>query len=422
MSTNFNSPISVETPVNVYNSINFLPPYLQKQPLMQDLCFFIDYLQVDIESAYNDLRYKYIDWSKISQEGAIQTLSGMGMDYIIDLIQVITPSNSTQLLALCSVIWLLKGQLLGVDIIASICGFTYTYTVWHEQVPLGEPNTATINIDFVKYRALSQDFQHNFVEFLRKYLYPVVEAHVDIAPMIDELGIYGVLTYQKRYSFTEIARYTGQPINYNIMPYLLNKQSQKSGCSITPNGQALTTNVIQNWIYPIQLGLYTGYLNSSNLQVGSIIYKDSTLKVGSIYGVVSELTDTTIVVKSGESIIYSGNYEVDGVWNTEGYYAISGYWGAKAVQGAFAVESITAHDTGGVYIYQVTPITSFNSGSPEQNMRVFISYSDNGATFSNWEDITTGKLVAFRYCRFRIEFNNTASTQMTLYSFDITLS
>ena len=67
---------------------------------MQDLCFFIDYLQVDIEAAYNDLRYKYIDWSKISEEGAVQTLSGMGMDYIIDL-RVIKPSNSTQLLALC---------------------------------------------------------------------------------------------------------------------------------------------------------------------------------------------------------------------------------------------------------------------------------------------------------------------------------
>ena len=45
---------------------------------------------------------------------------------------------------------LLKGQLLGVDIIASICGFTYEYTVWHEKVPLGKPNTATINIDFCK--------------------------------------------------------------------------------------------------------------------------------------------------------------------------------------------------------------------------------------------------------------------------------
>lgn len=188
----------------MYNSINFLPPYLQKQPILQDLCFFIDYLEIDIDTVYNDLRYRYIDWSKVSEEGSIQTLKGLGMDYIVDLINVITPSNSTQLLGLASLIWLLKGQLLGVDIIASICGFNYTYTVWHEEVPLGVPNTATLNIEFVKYRALSEDFQYNFVEFLRKYLYPIVSVVVDSPVAKGEIYSFGYSLGAEKNNYEEV--------------------------------------------------------------------------------------------------------------------------------------------------------------------------------------------------------------------------
>ena len=188
---------------NFQNSAKFLPPYLKNQPLMQDLCFFIDYLGVDIEQVYADLRYKYIDWSSVSEESVIHTLRGMGMDYITDLMEVITPANGTQLLALCSLIWLLKGQLAGVDIIASICGFDYEYTVWHEQVPLGIPNTANITLNFKQLRQLSEDFQYNFVEFLRKYLYPVTLVEAQTSAMEGKVISVGVITVQQSAKFVE---------------------------------------------------------------------------------------------------------------------------------------------------------------------------------------------------------------------------
>jgi hypothetical protein len=187
----------------MYSSINYLPPYLQNQPIFRDLCLFIDYLEVDIDTVYNDLRYKYIDWSKISEKGAIQVLKGMGMDYIVDLINVITPSNSSQLLGLCSLLWLLKGQLLGVDVIADICGFKYTYTVWHEQVPLGVPNTATMRVTFIKDRNLTEDFQYNFVEFLRKYLYPIIDVIVQTPTCKGTIYSYGYSICRERMSFIE---------------------------------------------------------------------------------------------------------------------------------------------------------------------------------------------------------------------------
>jgi len=200
----------------MYNSINFLPPYFQEQPLFKDLCFFIDYLEVDIDKAYEDLRYKYIDWDKISEASVVQTLNGMGMDYIVDLINAITPSSSSQLLALCSLIWLLKGDLLGVDVIASICGFTYEHTVWHEQVPLGTPNTATIKIKFVEDRALSEDFQYLFGEFLQKYLYPQIDINVESAPCVGHTFSYGFMMTKEKFSYHELIR-TPVEIDFDIM-------------------------------------------------------------------------------------------------------------------------------------------------------------------------------------------------------------
>jgi hypothetical protein len=188
----------------MYNSANYLPPYLQQQPIFKDLCFFIDYLELDIDEVYNDLRYKYIDWSKVSEEGVIEIFRGMGMDYIIDLINVITPSNSSQLLGLASLLWLLKGQLLGVDILADICGFKYEYTVWHEQIPLGTPNTATMTLTFIKNRELSEDFQYNFVEFLRKYLYPVITVTVNSPVARGYLYTYGYMIGQEHTSLYDV--------------------------------------------------------------------------------------------------------------------------------------------------------------------------------------------------------------------------
>ena len=200
-----------DTLKNYYNSIKLLPPYFQKQPLMQDLCFFIDYLGVDIESVYADLRYKYIDWSAVSEESIVQTLKGMGMDYVTDLMEVITPTNGTQLLALCSLIWLLKGQLSGVDILASICGFSYKVEVWWEDkydeqghlMPLRTPNTATITLSFKELKKLSENFQFNFVEFLRKYLYPITLVEAYTSTMEGEVISVGVITVQEEISFIE---------------------------------------------------------------------------------------------------------------------------------------------------------------------------------------------------------------------------
>ena len=263
--------ITLDSPVNIYSSINFLPPYLQKQKLLQDLCFFFDYLGVDIETAYNDLRYKYLDWTKVSETGAIQTLTGMGMDYIVDLIEVISPSNSKQLLALCSVIWLLKGQLLGVDIIASVCGFNYTVEVWHEQVPLGEPNTATIHIDFVQYRSLSEDFQHNFVEFLRKYLYPVITASVVASPMEGELHSYGFMYGTQQSRFIEIQKIT--PVTFDCIEDIHNPVGTLHLCHVFK--ESIRIDTTQLW---------------------------------------ETLTDP---------------------WSNIGYYAINGIWGAKTLRGAY---------------------------------------------------------------------------------------
>lgn len=188
----------------MFNSANFLPPYLQETPIFKDLCFFIDYLDIDIENVFNDLRYKYIDYSKVSEESAHATLDSMGLDYLVDIIDIITPSSTTQLLALSSVLWLLKGQLLGVDILASICGFTYDYTVWHEQVPLGEPNTATMRIKFYKKKILTEDFQRNFSEFLRKYLYPIIDVTIQSSPSKGSIYSYGYLLNKEKFTFKEV--------------------------------------------------------------------------------------------------------------------------------------------------------------------------------------------------------------------------
>lgn len=258
---NTNPLITLDTPVTMYSSINYLPPYLRKQKLMQDLCFFFDYLGVDIEAAYNDLRYKYIDWNKISETGAIQTLKGMGMDYIVDLIEAITPSNSNQLLALCSVIWLLKGQLLGVDIIASVCGFTYTVEVWHEQVPLAEPNTAVITIDFVQYRALTEDFQHNFVEFLRKYLYPVITAKVVASPMEGELYTYGFMYGMQRCEFKEFMIPTEK--TYDCIENTFNPVGSCYRCHGTR--YAIKLDTVQLWETIPETWSNTGYYATNNV-------------------------------------------------------------------------------------------------------------------------------------------------------------
>lgn len=351
--------ITLETPVDIYSSINYLPPYLQKQDLMQDLCFFIDYLGVDIETAYNDLRYKYIDWLKVSEAGAAQTLKGMGMDYIVDLIEVITPSNSSQLLALCSLIWLLKGQLLGVDIISSICGFSYTYTVWHEQVPLGTPNTAEIKIDFSNFRTLSEDFQHNFVEFLRKYLYPVINTHVVASPMEDKIMSYGFSTMKEITKFVEVMRYYGKPLRRDI---LANFDGTYFHC------------------YHDELN------NVIRISVDEVWYNDGQF------------------------------------WSTDGYYSEDGIWATDANTGAFYTE-YEIWNTGRFFVYKVNPIIHYLSYLEEQTMRVFIRYSETGYYWTNWEEVTEDyNMFAFQYCQFRIAFNNTQGGQMVLYSFEVELT
>ena len=188
----------------IYNSINYLAPYFQKQQIIRDMSFFYDYLGVFIENDYNDLRYRYIDWTKISEASAIEIFKSMGMDYIVDLIEVIQPINHIQFLALCSLIWLLKGDLKGVNIIAAICDFTYTYSVWHEQVPLGTPNTAVMELAFKPGVQLSENFQYNLIGFLSKYLYPVITTKVYPPDMEGKLCSGGAIVCKQSVEFEEV--------------------------------------------------------------------------------------------------------------------------------------------------------------------------------------------------------------------------
>ena len=78
---------------------------------------------------------------------------------------------------------------------------------------------------------------------------------------------------------------------------------------------------------------------------------------------------------------------------------LSGYWGAKAVSGAYCTEYLI-HDTGKLYIYKINISANFDSGSPEQTINTYISYSDDGENYSNWKLVNDGDLIAFQILYF----------------------
>ena len=354
--------IVTSTSVNIYSSINFLTPYLQKQPLMQDLCFFIDYLGVDIETVYNDLRYQYIDWSKLSDEALKQIFQGLGMDYIVDIINIASPTDSSQLLGLCSLIWLLKGQLLGLDIIMGICGIEYTIEVWHEQVPLGTPNTATLHLDFGKYTNISENLKLNFGDFLKKYLYPIINIFIQIRPIEGTICTAGYQICSESCTFKEVQRYPGWAFTYDCIGNIAAPTGEMYHCSTT--GEYIKIdNIDQNW------------------------------------------------------------EEVDRVWQEEDYYAVGGIWGTGVFPDAYYQE-IGAHDTGEAWLYKVTPNLVYTTAVDTQSIKVYIQYSadDEGYYWSDWEEVGEDTFAYFRYCKFKAEFNASSQQQIFLYSFGITIS
>lgn len=157
------------------NSIRYLAPYFQVFPIFQDLCSFIDYLNTDSDSLYSDIRYKYVDFEKLSSTAILNAFHDLGADYIVDILKVMDSANANQLLGIVSLVQLLKGQLKGVDLIAEILGFTYTAVAWHELSPLNKPNTATFIINLsTDITVTSTEFKNSLQTFLKKYLYPEI--------------------------------------------------------------------------------------------------------------------------------------------------------------------------------------------------------------------------------------------------------
>ena len=179
----------------------FLSNYWRNQPLyaekiipLLDTCLSSNFVLSDkVANAFYELTNKYQNTAELPLEMLKEFIREQGYGYILDL--VVQDEDTVKLLwYMLVLIHQLKGSKEGLLLVLSLLESNFdpdktTITQWYETIPVGRPNTFTLEttIDIAK---LGDGFFSRFEKFLANYVYP------EMLAMRVNYNVDGRITYR----------------------------------------------------------------------------------------------------------------------------------------------------------------------------------------------------------------------------------
>jgi hypothetical protein len=195
MSLNFNA--------YSFSSIEGIPENLRSLEIYPKITHLIDYVVKNAAIEFENVKYKYGDFSRLDNDTVKEIISELGFNYIKSVMDTISNYDFKILLYFVSLINLLKGSRAGLELILYLLGFNFFIREWWEQSPIKPVYTFEIVV-IVNSSIVSNinETLDNIKKFARAYVFPIIE-NIDFRFSISFVE-YGLITA----GFSK-ARYTG---------------------------------------------------------------------------------------------------------------------------------------------------------------------------------------------------------------------
>lgn len=191
-----------------FTSIEGLPPELQGVALNIKFTALFDFLVQQQAVEFQDVKYKYANPSQVNQEVIVNVINELGFSYITDVMATTTNLEFNTLLSFVSLINLLKGSVLGLQIILVLLGFDAVITEWYQTIPVGLPYTYSMLLLMNLSNVPNPIVTVNAVRiFARQYVFPLLTSlDYNFQVNFAEAGT-AIVAFPKAYAFgTIIAR------------------------------------------------------------------------------------------------------------------------------------------------------------------------------------------------------------------------
>lgn len=156
-------------------SSDYLAEGIKELELYPKITSMLDYIVLNFETEFNDIKYKYTDPSVVSNDVIKQIIDELGFRYIADIMDTITNYQFNTMLDFIGLINLLKGSRLGMELILKLLGFDSIIAEWWEVEPNLDVDTYDITVILNNSTVLDPFETLNKVKiFARHYVYPII--------------------------------------------------------------------------------------------------------------------------------------------------------------------------------------------------------------------------------------------------------
>lgn len=156
-------------------SSDYLAEGIKELELYPKITSMLDYIILNFETEFQDIKYKYTDPSVVSNDVIKQIIDELGFKYIADIMDTITNYQFNTMLDFLGLINLLKGSRLGMELILKLLGFDSIIAEWWEVEPKSIPDTYDITVILNNSTVLDPFATLNKVKiFARHYVYPII--------------------------------------------------------------------------------------------------------------------------------------------------------------------------------------------------------------------------------------------------------
>lgn len=151
----------------------FLPRSRLKESAFIELYKIIDYLSIQEEIIFKDVKHKFNDREELSIDALKTIISEFGYDYIAEALNL-TEQELKHLVAYIGLVHVLKGSKTGLYLVMELMGISYRAEEWWEKTPKGEADTWSLYAEVDAGKATS-NMVERLINFTRNYVYPVLE-------------------------------------------------------------------------------------------------------------------------------------------------------------------------------------------------------------------------------------------------------
>ena len=161
---------------NNFAAIEAIPENLRSLELYPKISGMMDYIVKQYAAEFEDVRYKYRGPDKVRDIVIKEIITELGFKYIADVMGTISNFEFNTFLQFVSLINLLKGSRVGLELVLKLLGFDTIIKEWWEQSPEHPVYTFEIVVIMDSNKVTDAQATLDKVKiFARAYVFPLIE-------------------------------------------------------------------------------------------------------------------------------------------------------------------------------------------------------------------------------------------------------